>query len=116
MGRGVKRAVGWRGREVEEERSGGVEAGHEHVEKRRKGNGERRDKGGRGEEQESKSKKIRRGQAAPFTVSGIPGYCQVAVGVELRQNANAYPQLSPPIPSQATQHTPPYPSSCLLPF
>jgi len=38
--------------------------------------------------EEGKSKRVRLGQAAPFIVSGTPGYCQVAVGVELRQNAN----------------------------
>jgi len=31
---------------------------------------------------------MKKGQAAPFIVSGTPGCCQVTVGVELRQNAN----------------------------
>jgi len=48
----------------------------------------RGDKGGRREEQE-RGKRVRRGQAGPLIASGIPGCCQVTVGVELRQNANS---------------------------
>lgn len=41
------------------------------------GNGERRDREGRGEER--KSNRVR-GQAAPFILSGIPDCCQVTMG------------------------------------
>jgi len=52
--------------------------------------------GTKGEEGKSKrgareNKRVRRGQAAHFIVSGIPGCCQVTVGAELRQNANKAP-------------------------
>jgi hypothetical protein len=48
-----------------EERWG--EAGHGHVEREGEGNGARRDGGGRREEE--KSKRVKRGQAAPFILS-----------------------------------------------
>jgi hypothetical protein len=48
------------------------------------GNGERGGKGRAREQEKSKrnerSKRVRRGQAAPFIVSGLPGCCQVSVG------------------------------------
>jgi len=40
------------------------------------------------EGEREKRARVRRGQAAPFIVSDIPGCCQVTVGVELRQNVN----------------------------
>jgi len=58
----------------------------------REGGREWGEKGQRGREEEQENKREqereRRGQAAPLIVSGIPGCCQVTVGVELRQNAN----------------------------
>ena len=61
-----------------------------------KGEGEWGEKGQRvrgeaGQEQEARkeeSKRMKRGQASPFTVPGIPGCYQVTVGVELRQKTN----------------------------
>ena len=62
------------------------ETGHEHVERRGEGNGDRRDKGAR--EQEWREQESEEGAGSPL-VSGTPGCCQVTVGVELRQNANS---------------------------
>jgi len=51
------------GREREEKKRKGVEAGHDHVDQKREGNGERRDKEGGGEDPEQESEE---GVSSPF--------------------------------------------------
>ena len=50
----------------------------------------RREWGSRGQEvrERQEHKREKRGQEAPFIGPCIPGYCQVTVGVEIRQNTN----------------------------
>ena len=68
------------------------------------GEREWREVGARGQEvaERSRSKRERSGKAAPFTVPGLPSYCQVTVGrsipgrcqviveMESRQNTNSF--------------------------
>jgi hypothetical protein len=68
----------------------GVEAGHEHVERKGEGNGERRGVKGRGEKKNRRGEEeSEEGASSPFHIeSGMPGCCQGTVGVEPRKNAN----------------------------
>ena len=91
MGRGVERVVETeksrgRGRKRQRQRRG-KEAGHDHMERGGKGNGERRD-GEKGEESKRREEKqeSEEGASGPFhTESGTPGCCQVTVGRSLEE-------------------------------
>jgi hypothetical protein len=57
--------------------------------------GERGSKGAKEKQGGSRNKSKKRGQLAPFIVgSGLPGCCQVTVGVESRQELEALPYVT----------------------
>ena len=82
MGRGVKRVVeAEKGREKERVE---VDAGHDHI-----GAGAREGARESEERQEARRSKRMEGPSSPFySWPGLPGCCQVTVGVESRQNTN----------------------------
>jgi len=56
--------------------------------------GEGNEKTEQGQEVKSKNKRVKRGQAAPFLVTGIHGCCQVTVGWSLdRMLTELIPQI-----------------------
>jgi len=71
-------------RRVEDERNGGKAGNRERRDRDKEEEGTRAEKRRR----RTKSKRVRRGRAVPYIVSGTAGCCQVTVGVELRQNVN----------------------------